>query len=129
LRNLVYRSPGGDDNKPESDGSGGGDHDWGFGGGAPGFGSGGGAFGFAGPNTGPGGGPGGLPMGAGLPQNPHGDPLLVSPDLTQALSPVPEPAAWTMLILGFGAVGFALRRARRLANSAALTPPPGPSLA
>ncbi len=29
--------------------------------------------------------------------------------------PVPEPATWAMMILGFGAVGMALRRGRRLA--------------
>jgi hypothetical protein len=28
---------------------------------------------------------------------------------------VPEPATWTMMLLGFGAVGFAMRRRRRVA--------------
>ena len=28
-------------------------------------------------------------------------------------SPVPEPASWAMMLVGFGAVGFALRRRRR----------------
>lgn len=31
--------------------------------------------------------------------------------------PVPEPATWAMMILGFGAVGLALRRRRRLSPS------------
>jgi hypothetical protein len=153
LQNLVYRGPAGDDNKPQSDGGGDGDHGWGFGGGggAPGFGGGGGApgfggggsdpLGFGGPNSGPnsgpgdgpGDGPGSFPISTDTPPNPGGDPPPYGPPnlpaITQAFSPVPEPATWTMLILGFGAVGFALRRARRLADNAALTPPPGPSLA
>jgi len=29
------------------------------------------------------------------------------------ISPVPEPATWAMMLLGFGAVGFAMRRRRR----------------
>ena len=28
-------------------------------------------------------------------------------------SPVPEPATWAMMLLGFGAVGYAMRRRRR----------------
>ena len=36
------------------------------------------------------------------------------------IAAVPEPATWTLLILGFGAVGFAVRRGRRhLENGAA----------
>ena len=34
--------------------------------------------------------------------------------LGSAVSAAPEPAAWTMMILGFGLVGAALRRSRRL---------------
>jgi hypothetical protein len=30
-----------------------------------------------------------------------------------AVNPVPEPATWAMMLLGFGAVGFAMRRRRR----------------
>jgi PEP-CTERM motif len=29
------------------------------------------------------------------------------------IAPVPEPATWAMMLLGFGAVGFAMRRSRR----------------
>ena len=37
-------------------------------------------------------------------------------DVTLATAPgVPEPATWTMLLLGFGGLGVALRRSRRLA--------------
>jgi hypothetical protein len=36
-----------------------------------------------------------------------------------ATNPVPEPAAWTMMILGFGAIGGLMRRARRTAVLAA----------
>ena len=34
----------------------------------------------------------------------------------QALAAVPEPAAWTTMILGLGALGFAARRRRRPAT-------------
>lgn len=34
------------------------------------------------------------------------------------VSPIPEPAVWTMMILGFGAVGYALRGRRHRARSA-----------
>ena len=32
-------------------------------------------------------------------------------------SPLPEPATWAMMILGFGAIGFALRRQRRVSSA------------
>lgn len=35
------------------------------------------------------------------------------------VSPIPEPAAWTMMILGFGAVGYALRARPRSATALA----------
>lgn len=35
------------------------------------------------------------------------------------VSPIPEPAAWTMMILGFGAVGYALRGRARPATTPA----------
>jgi hypothetical protein len=33
---------------------------------------------------------------------------------TRITDPVPEPGTWAMMLLGFGAVGFALRRRRRI---------------
>jgi outer membrane lipase/esterase len=33
--------------------------------------------------------------------------------LTSSAAPVPEPGSWMMLIFGFGAIGFAMRRSRR----------------
>ena len=115
LQTLVYRPPSGDGDKPQSDGGDDGDHGWSFGGGgAPGFG-GGGAPGYGG------GDPGGWPIGTDTPPGPKpggNAPSFVSPVIPQLLAPVPEPATWTMLILGFGAVGATLRRARRIAPHA-----------
>jgi hypothetical protein len=37
--------------------------------------------------------------------------------LNLALTPVPEPATWAMMVLGFGFVGFGMRRGRRIAVS------------
>jgi len=37
--------------------------------------------------------------------------------LNLALTPVPEPATWAMMVLGFGFVGFGMRRARKPAVS------------
>ena len=34
-----------------------------------------------------------------------------------AIAPVPEPATWAMMILGFGVVGFAMRRRRGVATT------------
>ena len=36
-------------------------------------------------------------------------------DISATLAPVPEPATWAMMILGFGAAGAMLRRGRILA--------------
>lgn len=36
--------------------------------------------------------------------------------LAQGTSPVPEPAAWALMLLGFGGIGMALRRTRRNRN-------------
>jgi hypothetical protein len=38
---------------------------------------------------------------------------LVLDDIVLGFSPLPEPATWAMMLLGFGAVGAALRRTRR----------------
>jgi hypothetical protein len=38
----------------------------------------------------------------------------VPPDTRALQAVVPEPSTWAMMLLGFGAVGFALRRSRRL---------------
>jgi hypothetical protein len=59
-------------------------------------------------------------MGWGAPISPAGTPLGRSGDVTGALGaarPTPEPATWSLIVLGFGAVGSALRR-RGLATSA-----------
>ena len=44
--------------------------------------------------------------------NPFGGPGGYTLNVTQLAAAVPEPGAWALLILGFGAVGAALRRAR-----------------
>ena len=36
-------------------------------------------------------------------------------DAVQVPAPVPEPATWTMMLLGFGAAGYAIRRRRKTA--------------
>jgi hypothetical protein len=40
---------------------------------------------------------------------------------TRIESPIPEPATWAMLLLGFGAVGFAFRRRKLSAGARPLT--------
>jgi len=32
---------------------------------------------------------------------------------SNSVAPVPEPATWAMMLVGFGAVGYAMRRRRR----------------
>jgi hypothetical protein len=39
---------------------------------------------------------------------------------SEAIAAVPEPATWAMMLLGFGAIGFQIRRVRSLRRSAAL---------
>ena len=46
--------------------------------------------------------------------NVHTD-LFPAGEIRAQLSPVPEPAGWAMLLVGFGAIGLAFRRVRRLA--------------
>jgi len=36
-------------------------------------------------------------------------------EFTPVAGPVPEPATWAMMLLGFGAVGFSIRRKRKTA--------------
>lgn len=42
---------------------------------------------------------------------------ITRPSALPAVSAVPEPATWTMLLLGFGAVGFGMRRRRQITTS------------
>ena len=35
-------------------------------------------------------------------------------ELVQVAEAVPEPATWAMMLLGFGAVGFAMRRRKQM---------------
>lgn len=37
--------------------------------------------------------------------------------LTDAIAAVPEPATWAMMLIGFGMIGFSMRRARRKTNA------------
>ncbi|WP_372786894.1 PEPxxWA-CTERM sorting domain-containing protein [Phenylobacterium sp.] len=122
--------PDGNPDGPSGSGSGGG----GFGGnggdggngGNGGNGGGGGGGGGGGPGNGPGG-PGdgcfvncghpGDGPGDGWPHNdPPGGPGDGGPHGNELGSAVPEPAVWMMLILGFGALGSALRVQRRKAG-------------
>jgi hypothetical protein len=62
---------------------------------------------------------GGVDFGSGsLRHGSHGGLFFTGLDVTELASGVPEPATWAMLLLGFGATGFALRRRRRLSVSA-----------
>ena len=48
------------------------------------------------------------------PETQPGDPLLTAPALDDAISgPVPEPVAWSLMIMGFGLSGLVLRGQRR----------------
>lgn len=40
---------------------------------------------------------------------------VVNGNITIMQAPIPEPASWAMMIIGFGAIGWTLRRRRRLA--------------
>jgi hypothetical protein len=108
--------PSGDDDGVCSGGLFGGGHSGSGGGGSGGGGGGGGPGGnfgtFDPPGTigghDPGSPPGGDPPG-GNPPPPNGG--IGNPTIL-TVSPVPEPDVWAMLILGFGFVGFALRRRR-----------------
>jgi len=75
----------------------------------------GGTPGFGGPSFGGGGFPGFPPGNPGL--LPTDDPTPLPP----VQSPVPEPATWLMLIMGFGTVGAALRRRTAVAPAGAET--------
>jgi hypothetical protein len=45
------------------------------------------------------------------------DNLLITDNLVAGPGGVPEPSAWALLIIGFGAVGGALRRGRKVRAS------------
>lgn len=49
----------------------------------------------------------------GLPVTTPGDPFPFDPD---PVSPIPEPATWAMMLIGFGFVGGAMRAAKRRQN-------------
>ena len=51
----------------------------------------------------------------------NGNAAIIASGVDQISDPgvVPEPATWAMLIVGFGAVGFASRRKRKLLHTAA----------
>lgn len=76
---------------------------------------------FPGSGFPPGGGPGGgvTSPGGGVVPPGGGEPPIVAPPTPPTEPPiaVPEPAAWALMLLGFGAVGAALRRRGRLAGS------------
>ena len=65
----------------------------------------------------PGGGGGTLPGAPGGPGGPGGPPQQPPPPgpPTETPPPVPEPATWAMMILGFGLIGLTTRRQRRSA--------------
>lgn len=45
--------------------------------------------------------------------------VTLAPPINVQLAPVPEPAIWLIMVTGFGAVGVALRRRRRLGGASA----------
>jgi hypothetical protein len=92
--------------------------EWSWGGGGGGAGGGGGGGGGNPPTDTPtDNGPGSNPPGS----NPPADnpPVITNPGPDAPVSAVPEPAVWAMMLVGFGAVGFALRRGRKLSAATA----------
>jgi len=112
LHNLVYLRDWNPGNDPINDGGAGGDV---LGTGTAGTGEGG--QGFGGPGFGGGAGGGGAPDDERTPidftrdsQSPPKTGSIAPPDISTAISAVPEPQSWILMILGFGGAGLMMRR-------------------
>ncbi len=122
LHNLVYLRDWNPGNDPINDGGVGGDV---LRPGASGTGEGG--HGFGGPGFTSGAGGGGAPEDERTPidftrdsQSPPRSDSFAPPDISIAVSAVPEPQSWILMILGFGAAGLMMRR--RLSSAKLLSP-------
>ena len=114
LHNLVYLRDWNPGDDPINDGGVGGDV---LRPGASGTGEGGHGFGAGGPGFTSGAGGGGAPEDERTPidftrdsQSPPSSDGFAPPDISTAISAVPEPQSWILMILGFGAAGLTMRR-------------------